>query len=235
MVDAQPSPSTPRRRKPKREPVPQEGHDAALSRLLSRGAQALSDAELVAMLLGKEDSGLGRAQELIAACGGTSGLLNCNLDVTRAQALADHQAAALLAAVELGRRIAAPALGEKLEDVAIAARYLYLRHARTNQEIFGALFLDYHHRIQGEAVFFRGIHWQLRLDPQPILREAIRCNAQKVLIFHNHPTGDPTPSREDLGVTERMRIACELTGLELVDHLVLGGKLWISFRRLQRL
>lgn len=114
MVDEQTSPSTPRRRKPKREPIRQEGHDAALSRLLSRGAQALSDAELVAMLLGKEDSGLGRAQELITACGGTSGLL-----------------------------------------------------------------------------------------------------------------------REDLGVTERMRIACDLTGLELVDHLVLGGKLWISVRRLK--
>ena len=232
MVSAEPKPKAPRRRRPALKLVPKLADSDFRSRLLSRGAQALSEAELVAVLIGQGESGLSRAQELVSACGGVAGLLHCDLSITRAQELDDVQSAAVLAAVEISRRLVAPIKTEALEDPAIAARYLYLRHARVNQEVFGALFLDFYHRLKGEAVFFRGIHCRVFVEPQPILREAIRCNAHAVLLFHTHPSGDPSPSREDWAFTHRMRDACDLIGLDLVDHLVLGGDRWISLRRM---
>lgn len=208
------------------------------NRLLSRGASALSEPELIAILVSKGQSGqqstLDCAQALLDACGGASGLLSCDVSVAKAQLLDDLQAAAVLAAVELCRRIAAAAApAELLEDPAHVARYLYLHRTRVNQEVLGALFLDVHNRLAGQIDFFLGIHKRVIVEPQPILREAIRRNANSVLLFHNHPSGDPTPSSEDYDFTERMRMACDLMGIPLVDHLVLSGSRWFSIRRLR--
>jgi len=214
-----------------------QGDPEILGRLISRGATALSEPELVAILVSQGQAGhsaLDCAQGLLDTCGGLLGLFSCDFSVARAQALDDLQAAAVLAAVELCRRMAAAAAPVlQLEDPALVAHYLYLHHARVNQEVFGALFLDVHNRLAGQIAFFRGVHKRVFVEPQPILREAIRRNANGVLLFHNHPSGDPTPSRADHDFTERMRSACDLVGIELLDHLVLGGSAWVSLRRLK--
>lgn len=208
-----------------------------LRRLKTRGAKGLSEAELLALIIrpGEFDrAGLTCAQELLPSCGGLAGLLTFDLATARAQALDDTQAAALLAAVELSRRLATPTegVGDQLQDPAFAARFLYLRFARSHQEILGAVFLDDFYRPLSALELFRGVRRKLVVSPQPILREALRRNASNVLLFHTHPSGDPTPSQEDRKMTERTRQACELLGIELVDHLVLGGDRWVSLRRL---
>ncbi len=71
------------------------------------------------------------------------------------------------------------------------------------------------------------------VEPRPILREAIRRNAQGLLLFHLHPSGDPTPSQEDWNFTERLRECCVTMGFDLLDHLVLAGDRWVSLRRLR--
>ena len=211
--------------------------DRPRERLLRSGASALSDAELVAVLLRSGRPGrsvLAMADDFLAACGGLAGLSTCNLEVAKAQKLGDVQAASLLAAVEIGRRLArhaVPAL--LLEDPAVVARYLYLKYGRGDQEVMGALFLDVHNRHVGECELFRGTLMKMVVEPRPILREAMRRNAQGILLFHHHPSGDPTPSREDQNFTERMRVCCETMGFELLDHLVLGGDRWVSLRRLR--
>lgn len=207
-----------------------------LDRLATRGVPSLSDAELLALVLpgptGDRTHDL--ACELLDTCGGVTGLLNCDFGISRAQGLNEQQAAAVLAAVELGRRlISTPNRSAILGDPEMAARYLYLRHARMNQEVVGAVLIDVHQRVVGEVECFRGSLMRAVVEPKPILREALRRNARGILLFHNHPSGDPTPSNEDLSFTLRMKEACEALGLELVEHLILGGQRWTSLRRLK--
>ncbi len=112
----------------------------------------------------------------------------------------------------------------------MVARYLHLRHARVNQEILGALFLDVHRRVVGDVECFRGVSTRVAVEPRPILREAVLRNAAGIVLFHKHPSGDPTPSEEDLRFTARMKEACESLSLELLDHLILCGDRWTSIR-----
>lgn len=216
-----------------RNPAPDSG---VLDRLATRGVPALSDSELLTLVLpGQAGNGTDHlARELLDTCGGVAGLLNCDFTVARAQGLDDQQAAAVLAAVELGRRLVS--LSNKasvMTDPGMVARYLHLRHARVNQEVFGALFLDVHQRVVGEVECFRGILTRVVVDPRPILREALRRNANGIVLFHNHPSGDPMPSDEDLSFTGRMKEACEALNLDLLDHLILGGARWTSIRRIR--
>lgn len=211
--------------------------DRPRERLLRSGAAALSDAELVAVLLRSGRPGrsvLAMAEDFLAACGGLASLSTCNLEIAKGQKLGDVQAASLLAAIEIGRRLARHAVpAELLEDPAIVARYLYLKYGRGDQEVMGALYLDVHNRHVGESECFRGTLMKMVVEPRPILREAMKRNAHGILLFHHHPSGDPTPSREDLNFTERMRLCCETMGFELLDHLILGGDRWVSLRRLR--
>lgn len=207
-----------------------------LDRLATRGVPSLSDVELLALVLpgpsGNATHDLARG--LLDTCSGVAGLLNCDFGIARAQGLNEQQAAAVLAAVELGRRLVpAPNQASILNDPAMAARYLHLRHARIDQEVVGALLLDVHQRLVGEVECFRGSLMRAVVEPKPILREALRRNASGILLFHNHPSGDPLPSKEDLSFTVRMKEACEALGLELVEHLILGGQRWTSLRRLK--
>lgn len=238
-----------RRRRPqrlRREPAREPGRpaiadlapeDRPRERLLRSGAAALSDAELLAVLLRSGRPGrsvLTIADQLLEACGGLRGLGTCDRDVAKGQKLGDVQAATVLAAVEIGRRLARHAVPvELLEDPAIVARYLYTRYGRSDQEVMGAIFLDVHNRRVGETECFRGTLMRMAVEPLPILREAIRRNARGILLFHVHPSGDPTPSQEDRNFTARMCACCETMGFELLDHLILGGERWVSLRRLR--
>ena len=207
-----------------------------LNRLLARGATALTEAELVAMLVRDGKDGrpaLESAQDLLGACGGLFGLLSCDLAIARAQALDDVQAASILAAVELSRRLTAAARpAEVLEDPGLVARHLYLQYSRVHQQVIGALFLNLDCHLIGQVEVFRGDQTRLFVAARPILVEAIRHGASGVLLFSIRPSGAPTPSRENLRFTYRVRDACELVNLTLHDHLVIAGSRWISIRRL---
>lgn len=238
-----------RRRRPQRQrreapPAPERPaiadipvEDRPRERLLRGGGPAMSDAELLAVLLRCGRPGrsvLAIADDFLAACGGLRGLTACDLEVAKSQKLGDVQAAMVLAAIEIGRRLARHAVPvELLEDPAIVARYLYLRYGRGDQEVMGALFLDVHNRRLGETECFRGTLMRMVVEPRPILREAIQRNAHGILLFHVHPSGDPTPSQEDRKFTARMCECCQTMGFELLDHLILGGERWVSLRRLR--
>ncbi|HVT60828.1 MAG TPA: DNA repair protein RadC [Thermoanaerobaculia bacterium] len=199
-------------------------------------ARALSDCELVATLLsgGKvRESSLKRARALLAESGGLSALPVASRDTLLYLGLSETQASALLVACELACRLAREQIPERkpLRRPAEVALYLSLRYQQRDQEVMGAVFLDLRHRMLGEREIFRGTLSRAAVEPREILKQCLLRGAAGVVLFHTHPSGDPSPSGEDLDFTRRMADAAAVIGVDLIDHLVLGtaGR-WVSLR-----
>ena len=200
--------------------------------------RSLADVELVAQLLagGRTDGeeALRLASQLLGGCDGLGALAGTSLAMLRHLGLGEAQAAALLAAREVACRLARHRIPrryslDRLEDV---ARFLVLRFQQRDQEVMGALFLDVRRRLLGEQEIFRGTLHRAAVEPREILKECLLRGAGGVVLFHTHPSGDPTPSYEDLQFTRRMAAAAAVVGVELLDHLVLGATgLWVSLKR----
>ncbi len=206
-------------------------------RLLEHGGRSLSDAELVAVLLRTGYPGvsvLSVARELLDDCGGLAGLIGVDkLQIVRA-GVGEAKAAMLMAAVEMGRRLAQQAVPERrpMSRPAEVVSYLALRYARRDQEVMGALYLDSRHKMVGDREIFLGTISRAAVEPREILKEALLRRAAGIVLFHTHPSGDPSPSLEDLSFTRRMAEAGEVLGVRLVDHLIVGGAgRWVSLKQ----
>lgn len=205
-------------------------------RLLQQGGSSLADSELLAVLIrtGRRGaSAIQMAMDVLRENGGLSGLLTATPHSLRRNGLGLAKAASLLAAVELGRRLAREQLldREPLSRPLDVARYLALRYHTSDQEVMGALFLDARNLLLGEREMFRGTLSRISVEPREILRECLQRGASSIYLFHTHPSGDPEPSAEDLLFTRRMAEAAEIVGLRLVDHVVLGHRgRWVSLR-----
>lgn len=207
-------------------------------RLLKEGSGALSDAELLAVLLrigSPGRSAVRLAADLLHDTGGLAGLLGRRpRDLMRPGVIGPAKAASVMAAVEIGRRLARSRLPERilLGGARQVADYLHVRYADRHQEMLGALYLDAQGRLLAERELYRGTLSRLVAEPRLVLREAILAGASAVVVFHNHPSGDPAPSLEDVEFTRQLAAACKAVGVELTDHLILadGGR-WTSLRR----
>ena len=212
-------------------------HDRPRERLLREGGRALSDSELVAVLLRtgcQGTSALDLATDLLRESAGLAGLVTLEPRALRRRGLGTAKQATLLAAVELARRVARAELPERLglSHPEAVARYLLLRYADRDQEIMGALFLDIRNRLVGEGELFRGTLGRAAVEPRAILKQALLHSAAGFVVFHTHPSGDPSPSPEDLGFTRRLAEASEIVGVKMLDHLILGSlSRWVSLRR----
>ena len=205
-------------------------------RLLAQGARSLGDAELVAVLLrtGRRGaSAIEMARELLDAVGGLAGLANAQPASLARRGLGAAKSAGLVAAIEVGRRLARAEIADRepLARPAAVASYLALRFALREQEVLGALYLDVRNRLLAERELYRGTLSRAAVEPRRVLQEGLLLGAAGCIVFHNHPSGDPTPSAEDLAFTRRLAEAGEIVGIRLVDHLVLGGPgRWLSLR-----
>ncbi len=205
-------------------------------RLLEHGGRTLSDSELLAVLLrtGKVGvSAIQLAMDLLLQNGGLGGLLTATPHSLRRTGIGPAKSAALLAAVEIGRRLAGEQLmdREPLSRPRDVARYLALRYHTSDQEVMGALFLDARSHLLGERELFRGTMSRISVEPREILRECLQRGAVSIYLFHTHPSGDPSPSAEDILFTRRMEEAAEIVGLRLADHVVLGSQgRWASLK-----
>lgn len=210
--------------------------DRPREKLVRSGATALGDNELVALLVGEGTRTRGAlmiAQELLDAAGGVRGLSRLGLDeLRRVPGIGTARAARLLAGVELGRRAVTRAAGDRprIVSTAEAARYLAPHFSQHREERFGALMLDTKSRLIRAETLSVGTLDAAHAHPREVFRAATLASASTVVLFHNHPSGDPAPSADDLALTERLVAAGELMGIAVVDHIILGDGCWFSFR-----
>jgi DNA repair protein RadC len=227
---------TPRTRVPRLPLAALAADDRPREKLLRASAATLSDAELVAVVLGSGVRGrdaLAVATELLDAPGGVAGLAALPAArLTRATGVGSSRAARLLAAIELGRRaVSGPrAPRPRVASPAAAAEYLLPRVGRLREEHFGVLLLDTRHRLIRAVMVSVGSLDASLVHPREVFRAAAEHSAAAIVLFHNHPSGDPAPSAEDLTLTRRLVQAGELMGIGVVDHVVLGDACWHSVR-----
>ena len=203
-------------------------------RLERHGAAALASSELLAILLGTgspQSSALDLADELLRS--GLRGLASSSLpELTQRPGVGRAKAARVLAAFELGARLARDGCGPTplLRAAEDAARYLLPRYGARPVETFGLLALDGRHRLKHETVVSIGCLTSSLVHPREVFLEAVACRAAALILFHNHPSGDPEPSAEDLALTRRLVSAGTLMGIEVLDHLVLGAGRFVSLK-----
>ena len=211
--------------------------DRPREKLIGRGAAALTDEELVAVLLGTGRAGqpvLETARDLLRGTG-LHGLLGDDpaIHLLRSRGVGAAKAARLVAAAEIARRLARAELDARpvVSGPEAAGDYLANALAAETREVMGGLLLDARNRVVHDAVVFRGSATFAAVSPQPLFRMAVLRGAVGIVLYHNHPSGDPSPSPEDRATTDRfVRVGRDL-GIEVRDHVVVGRGRWFSFRR----
>ncbi len=210
--------------------------DGPRERLEARGAEALSDAELVALLL---RTGSGRTDVLsLASClleerGGLRGLADAtHRELCETHGIGPAKSASLRGALEMGRRLAARRLhpGEPLRGPEDVYRHLHARLRDARHEHFLAILLDGRHRVIREVAVSRGTLTARLVHPREVFRPALRDAAAALVLVHNHPSGDPSPSQEDRDVTRRLARAGQILGVQVVDHVVVAERGFTSLR-----
>jgi DNA repair protein RadC len=210
--------------------------DRPREKLRLHGASALGDNELVALVIGsgsRRGNALSVANALLAAHGGLHELTRCTADdFVRIVGIGRARAAQLVAALELGRRTLAQAPSARLmiRSPKDAAAYLMPRFGSRGVEQFGIMLLDSKHRVMRAAVLAVGTLNSSIVEPRDVFREAAIGGAAAIVIFHNHPSGDPTPSPDDVALTRRLVAAGTLIGIDVVDHLILGDARYSSIK-----
>jgi len=215
--------------------------DRPREKLLRNGPIALGDNELIALVLGSGLHGMDSlhvANELLRARGGLHGLVRSTAaDFAHIRGIGIAKAAQLLAALELGRRTLTTAPGARLQlrTARDAAAYLMPAYGSRPVEQFGIVLLDSKHRVMKTTIVASGTLNATIVEPRDVFREALVAGAAAIVAFHNHPSGDPTPSPDDEELTRRLRAAGMLMGIDVVDHLILGDARYSSFGETGRL
>ncbi len=206
-------------------------------RLLRLGPAALSNEELLALLLRTGipgESALDRARSLLAGRGGLVGLAGVSAaELAGERGIGPTRASAIAAAVEIARRMPAESLAGRdlLNEPRLVKEFLRQAESDGAQERTGALFLNARNRLlKNDPDIYRGTLDRAVVEPREILRRALVGRAAAVILYHNHPSGDPTPSREDRDFTRRLASASEAVGVRLLDHIVVGREGCVSFR-----
>jgi len=210
--------------------------DRPREKLRSHGTAALGDNELVALVIGqgsRRGGALALANALLASHGGVHGLTRCGVDdLMRTSGIGVARASQIVAALELGRRTLSrrPVARRQIRRPHDAVDYLMPRFGGRSVEQFGVVLLDTRHRVLRAAILASGTSNSTIVEPRDVYRAAAIGGAAAIVVFHNHPSGDPTPSSEDVDLTRRLAAAGVLIGIDLVDHLILGdGRYW-SFK-----
>ena len=201
-------------------------------RLIASGPQALSDEDLLAVLIGSGVPGrsaVALARDLLLALGGMRGLVHADHTRLRRLRIGSAQAARILAAREVGQRaIAAFADGEVLSSPEAAARALAPHFAHLDREEVKVALLSRKHRLLSVAGVYAGNVAGTSVRIGELFTEALRRNAPAIIVGHNHPSGDPAPSAEDLRTTRDAIAAGRLLGIDVLDHIVFGAGRWVS-------
>jgi DNA repair protein RadC len=205
-------------------------------RLWAYGAGAVSTAELIAIQLRTgtpEVSALGLAERLLSRYSGVRGLANATVEeISREKGIGSVKAIQIAAAFELGKRLAALSLEDRptISSPQDVANLLMPEIRDAKQEHFKALLLDAKNRLIKVVTISKGSLDESIAHPRDVFREAIAGNACSLIVAHNHPSGDPTPSQADKTVTLRLAQGGALLGIDLLDHIIIGDNRFVSLK-----
>jgi DNA repair protein RadC len=206
-------------------------------RLQHYGASALSTVELLAIQLRigtQERSALGLAELLLSQFHGLRGVANASLEqLSEVKGIGPVKATEIAAAVELGKRLAALSEEAKpcIHSPQDVANLLMPELRDVKKEHFKSITLDTKNRVIKIHTVSIGILDSSLVHPREVFRDAIVSSSASLIVAHNHPSGDPTPSAEDKRITQRLAEAGQIIGIELLDHIILGDNRWISLKQ----
>lgn len=214
--------------------IPQE--ERPRERMKQYGAENLSNTELLAILLRtgvRGQSVIRVAEEILQKAGSLKALLEMKLEELSAiRGVGEAKAIQIKAGLELGRRLSRQTLLDlpKIRSPKDAAEFMMDSLRYLHQEHFIALFLNTKNRVIGQETIFIGTLNSSIVHPREVFREGIRKSAASIILVHNHPSGDPQPSKEDIDVTRRLVECGRLLGIEVLDHLIIGDGTYISLK-----
>jgi DNA repair protein RadC len=205
-------------------------------KMREKGAQSMGNSELLAILLrtgSRDESALRLAERLLEQQGGLAGFGNATTeDIELIKGIGSAKATTVLAAIELGRRVAVLATVERLvvkspDDV--AALLLPRFRFETREHFLAVLLSTKNHVIKTPVISIGSLNASI-VHPRELFREAINARAASVILAHNHPSGDPTPSPEDISLTRKLKEAGQLLDIPVLDHLILGDGKYVSLK-----
>jgi DNA repair protein RadC len=200
--------------------------ETPLDRLARAGIEALSDAELVSLLI---DADAPKTSMLLRD--GLPAFARASWSGTK-QPVTRRQAGRIVASLELNRRLAVITDDrDPISDPETLARSLLTRYRHHVQERLGAVYLDAKNRVLREREIYIGTFNSATVSTRDVLRFALDDHAASLIVFHNHPSGSPEPSREDLLFTTRLVEAGKVLGVDVLDHLILGANRYVSLKQ----
>ena len=215
--------------------IPQD--ERPKEKLLTCGAETLSNSELLALILRtgtKGENVLELSSRLLGELEGLDGILNTNFnDIMLIKGIKEGKASQILALAELFKRF--KTLKSKRKNVKITspkdlADLLMGEMNELNQEILKVILLSTKNTIIGVKDIFKGSLNTSVVHPREIFKEAINKNSASIIISHNHPSGDPTPSKEDINITLRVKECGNIIGIPLIDHIIIGNNKFVSLK-----
>ncbi len=204
-------------------------------KILTYGAKHLSDTELIAIFLRtgvRGKSAVDIARELLCEYGSLKKLFNtAPHQLCQKRGLGKAKYAMLQGAIELGRRYLEEdvILGEPLNNSVLTKRFIINRLHSYQNEVFACLFLDIQNRMISFDELFYGTINEASVYPREVVKRALKHNAAKIILAHNHPSGSATPSQADIEVTQLLKKALALIEIPIIDHIIVGNQGCFSF------
>lgn len=204
-------------------------------KLLFYGAQFLSNEELLAIILrtGNKDSNVVElSYRIIHSVGGLNGLFKASAkELMKVKGVKEAKATQILAMCELYKRFKISELTQvKISKPSDVAELVLDELRMLRQEVLILITLDTKNKVISKKEIFKGGLNSSLVHPREIFREAVKDSAASIIICHNHPSGDPTPSRDDINITTRLKECGKMMGIELLDHLIIGDNRFISLK-----
>ena len=214
-----------------------EQEELPRERLILFGAGALASRELLAILLRTGIKGKGvleLADEVLEKIGGLEGVGKMEPEtILEIRGIGRDKAIIICAAMELGRRLSERKVRKSYEDFSLpraVAEYVMDRLRDERQEHFQVAMLDVKNRLLGISNIASGGLSEVYVEVRQVFQEAMKKNAASIILLHNHPSGESSPSVEDKRLTERMVEAGKLMGIPVLDHIIVGDGEYVSFR-----
>lgn len=205
-------------------------------RLFRYGVEPLSNSELIALILrtgNSSESAIGLSSRIIAECGGLDGLLNSSaVELMKIKGIKTAKAAQILALAELAKRFKSYKSGDefKVTSPESVAQYVMMDMMSLKQEILRVIMLNTKNMIISMKDISIGSVNSSIVHPREVFCEAIKKHSTSVIVCHNHPSGDPSPSVEDINITKRLVECGKILGVELLDHIIIGNRKYVSLK-----